>query len=480
MADPRAVKLGIAAAKIRNNFHLFFGYVQNQLNKQPSYPLGPHSKAMLRALQECTEAVERGENRYLIINMPPRHGKTDICGRTYPIWHLARNPRHEIILASYGAQLSNDISRMARDTMAQCCKDGVIPHKPSQSVFRGDQWGLDGYPGRLFSVGLGGTITGRGGNIIIIDDYLKNREEAESVATRDKLWSSFRNDLLTRRAPTGHAVIIVATRWHEDDLVGRIHKAMEDNPKYPRYETITFPAQNEDTGEYLFPERFDAAFYESIKAEVGSYAWQSLYQQDPKPREGNMLRGDLVNFINASELPEGLRWIRAWDLSSTDKQRSKDDPDYTVGTLAAYDDKNHRVYIRNVRKGQWSALKRDKIMVDTAKLDKQLGCANIVIEGVAGYKDTYTRMKSILKGHAIVKLATPRKDKVARASETIEALFEAGEIYAVRASWNDNWMNEVLTFPTGAHDDQVDSLVLSVYDRMKKSNVMTSIIVGGL
>lgn len=264
--------------RLLQSFPKFFAYCM----RDRDYDYSRHTNATLDIMQNVTEAVEKGENRYVIINMPPRHGKTDICGRTFPAWHLSRNPTHGMILASYGAQLSGDISCMARDTMAQSYKNGISPYTPSTAALAGGRWGLDGQPGGLFPVGMGGAVGSRIADIIIIDDYIKNREEAESVVVRDRLWDAFQTGLMPRRSPTGHAVVIIASRWHEDDLVGRIHKKMAENPNYPQFTTYTFPAQDTHTGKFLSPKRFGSEFYKSVQQEISPNAWASLYQQVPQ------------------------------------------------------------------------------------------------------------------------------------------------------------------------------------------------------
>ena len=440
----------------RDSFRAFFKCYE----PTKPYVYGRHTWALIEECQRATEAMERGECYYAIVCLPPRHGKSDVISRRYPVWHLLGHPDDEIILASHMADLAHGMCvESLRCFRRAACDFGLRPGKQRQN-----EWTVDGRKGKLQAMGLGGSITGKGANLFIIDDYLKNRQEAESAVVRDHQWDSFQSDLWTRRAPV-HAFIIVATRWHVDDLAGRIIDEHKRNPDFPEFKVIRFPAQADD-GTYLFPERFPPEYYESQKA-MGIYAWQSLFQNEPAPRLGNLLRADLVNWIEPDELPEGLSWRRGWDLASSEKERMKDDPDYTVGTLAAYDAKTRRLYIRDVVRGQWSALKRDARMEETAQLDAASGCARVNIEAVGGYVDTFNRVRSNLRGTAVVRKVTPMVDKVARAS-VLEPLFEAGNVYAVRGRWNQDWENEFLAFPSGKHDDQVDSLVVAVYDQVTK------------
>jgi len=433
-----------------------------------NYKYGKHTNKLIDEMQATTEAIEAGECRYIVICIPPRHGKSDVASRRYGAWHLIRNPDHEIILASYNYSLASEMSYDLR----RCVKEIGSEYRMTIETDRNTvgAWRIAGRKGSVFAAGLGGTITGRGGHIIIIDDYCKNREQAESLVMRDKVWESFQSDLMTRRAPI-HAVVIVANRWHEDDLVGRCLNASNPShetydPDFPVFEQIIFPAQDEKTGKYLFPERFSEKYYRTTKSFMGSHAWNAQGLQKPVPRGGNMLMADNVQFIPSSSLPSNLRWRRGWDVASTSKEVVKNDPDRTAGTLAAYDKKSNRLYIKDVKFGNWSTLKRDKRIGKTAEEDGR--GVQIFIEAVGGYVDTYNRFKASLRGKSIVHKVSPVTDKVSRASH-LDPLFEDGRVYIVtengqKPAWFDTWSSEFLAFPSGAHDDMVDSLVVAIYN----------------
>lgn len=426
------------------------------------YTYGRHTTAMLDALDKVTKQVESGESAYVCICIPPRHGKSDVASRRYPAWHLLRNRDHEVIIASYNYILASSMSYDCRAITQTVGASHGFGIKQDRSAL--GSWNVTGGKGAVHSAGIGGTITGRGAHILIVDDYYKNREEAESETIRRKKWESFQSDLLTRLAPV-HAVVIVANRWHEDDVVGTIERKNDKLSKdydedFPEFEMLKFPAQDENTKEYLFTERFTEKWYKTMRSFMGLYAWQSQGLQEPKPRTGNMLRADLCKIIKAKDVPDGLIWYRGWDLASSEKERVKSDPDYTVGTYAAYDAENRAIYISDVKRGQLTATKRNKWMIAAAEDDGME--VRVVIEVVAGYKDTYDLIKDVLHGKAVVRKVTPQTDKVARAS-ILEPIFEAGHVYLVESEWNREWISEFLSFPSGKHDDQVDSLVVALY-----------------
>lgn len=420
-----------------------------------NYAWGRHTHAIVDALQEATESVERGQSCYIIISVPPRHGKSDICSRRFPNWLFLRNPEWEVILATYGADLSEELSSDARNNFAEVGPRHGLHFALDRNAK--SNWGIEGHKAKMNAVGLGGAVTGKGANFLIIDDYCKNRREAESEEIRKTVWDSYRNDCFTRLAPV-HAVIILATRWHEDDLIGKILIEMAKNKNYPQFKQLIFDAVNKD-GSWLFPERFPPQWYAAMQLSLGTYAWNALFRCNPQPRFGSMLRADKVRIVKASEVPIGLRWRRGWDLASTEKERIKDDPDYTVGTHAAFD--GTRIWVKDVVRGQWSAPQRDQRMLDTAVKDGP--SVQVRVECVAGYKDTYVRVRKALMGKATVLPSRPRENKVARAS-LLEACFEAGYVCIVEGPWNEDWIKEFNKFPKGEKDDQVDSLGITIAD----------------
>ena len=446
----------------RRAAHKSFEAFLRMTQPHPNYQYGRHTLGMVHALDHAVKDLENGDNTYLIINLPPRHGKSDTGSRRLPPWALIRNPSWEVILASYNYDLASEMSIDAR----RCYRAAgpLYDRFISEERDRIGAWRLP-EGGALYAAGIGGTVTGRGADVLILDDYFKNRQEAESIVTRDRLWDSFRSDFFTRLAPT-HAVIIIANRWHPDDLVGRIEdlndpKSERYDPNMPKFRKLVYQAQSDD-GEWLFPERYSDNWYLTQRAGVSSYAWQAQFQQDPQPRSGNLLRADCVQVVE--EMPEGMHWTRAWDLASTRKDRAGEDPSYTVGSkVASRKDKTGalKLYVADVVRGQWEAPERDRNIIKTAAADGS--SVGVAIESVAGYKDTYTRIRELLRGRSVVLKVTvgaASGDKVARA-ECLEAAFEEGNVFIKRAPWNDAWLREMASFPNGRHDDQVDSLVIA-------------------
>jgi predicted phage terminase large subunit-like protein len=432
---------------------------------------GLHTETICERIDKAFEQFDSGESVFLIIKVPFRHGKTDIVSRYLPPHYLGRYPDNEVLISTYGADFANEISRASRNILKSDKYQEIYPDTnismESASV---QNWGIKDRMGSTHWVGVGGSITGKGYQLGIIDDFLKNREDAESQTIREKQWQWFTDVFLTRRAPVS-ITIILATPWHCDDIMGRIEKEMQNNDDFPRFETIKFPAFSDDydTG-VLFPQRFNNTWYNQQKATLGSYGTASLLQCNPVLRGGNLLKTDGIDIVEQADLPfyTNLRWFRGWDLASSEKQLLKQDPDYTVGCLLAlhYIDKIPHLYIRNIKRIRAEAPERNRLIVQTAKIDGP--AVKIGVESVAGYKDTYTIIKEILKGVSSVSEINVSKDKLSRAT-ALEPIFEAGNVHLFRGDWNHAFIEECSQFPSGAHDDQVDGMVCA-YEMAKKGS----------
>ena len=410
------------------------------------------------------EDVESGKLKRLMILEPPRHGKSMLASQLFPCWVLGRNPKTEIVQTSYSASMALEQSRKARDFFCEGAVTELFPkvrHQPARAgqmkipVERqaAHEWGTM-QKGRYYAVGVGGALTGRGADIAIIDDPVKNQEDASSERIREKTWEWYTTTLYTRLSPNG-AIVIIMTRWHVDDLVGRLlEKSKKD--KGDQWEVLSMPAIS-GKKKALWPEHWGMNKLDKIRMALGARQFQSLYQQSPTIQEGNLF--NITNIQVHSDLKAfpNTQFIRFWDLASSDKQRIKDSPDFTVGTLLGVTITGlvPTVWIADVVYGQWSAPKRDKKIIVTTEKDGPY--IPVVFEQVGAYKDTVTRMQMKIGKSRKVYGATVSGDKVYRA-EPWEPVFESGNMHIVKAKWNKFWLDHFLHFPYGVHDDAVDSL----------------------
>jgi predicted phage terminase large subunit-like protein len=420
------------------------------------FQVGLHTREICSRIDAAIARYRRGASSFLIIAVPFRHGKSDLLSRYLPPKFLGEFPDAEVLLATYEASLSEELSRFARRIVQSPEYARIFPTiRLAQDSSAVSRWGIHWHTGGMVAVGLGGAMTGRGYSLGLVDDFLRNRQDAESKLVRDRIWDSFTNDFLTRRAPAS-ITIILATPWHTDDLIGRAKKAMEADAAFPRFEVVRFPAFDDSypTGT-LFPERFSREWYDAQRAALGTYGTASLLQCDPQPRSGNVLKTDRVQIHDT--VPDGLRWVRAWDLASTAKDVLKSDPDYTAGCLLAIEHRGEvpHVWIRDMVRGRWEAPERDRRIVQQAQMDGP--GVRIGTESVAGYKDTFARLCELLSGIRIVESIVPAGDKLVRVSP-LEPIYEAGNVHLVRGDWNQAFLQECAEFPSGAHDDQVDAM----------------------
>jgi len=426
------------------------GYIGLQY---PRYEFSAHHRAIIEKL----EAVERGEIKRLMISMPPRHGKSMLVSEFFPAWFLGRNPDKSIITSSYAAELAEDFGRKVRNQCQSAEWKATFPNASldpsSQSSARFNL--LQG--GSYYAVGVGGATTGRGAHVFLIDDPVKDREQADSETIRRKVKDWYRSVAYTRLMKGG-AVIIVMTRWHEDDLAGW---CMEEQG-HEDWELLSLPAIAEDNdalgrakGEALWPERFDLPLLETIRQTVGPREWQALYQQRPAPDEGAYFKREW--FATYDALPPYLRYYGASDYAVT-----ADGGDYTVHVLAGVDE-SENIYLVDLWRGQTDALEWIDAWASIVTMYKPqiwaeeggviLRSLDPIIRKRCQEQKIYSTYRQQFASVA---------DKPTRA-RSLQARMQMGKVFfpsPSRCPWVADLMAEMLTFPVGKHDDQVDALSL--------------------
>lgn len=255
-------------------------------------------------LGEGLELVEQGKIKRLIIQMPPRHGKSQLATINFPAWYLGRNPDKEIITASYSGELATDFGSRTRDLVASEIYQMMFDTRLKEDTKSKGHW-MTQKGGSYISVGVGGAITGRGADILIIDDPFKNREEADSEVIREKVWNWYISTAYTRLSTNG-AVVIIATRWHLDDLIGRVLKQEQEGGE--EWYMISFPAiatekeEHRKQSEALWPQKYDLQTLENIKRTIGPYEWAALYQQNPVLTESAEFKREWIDYRTEQEV----------------------------------------------------------------------------------------------------------------------------------------------------------------------------------
>lgn len=445
----------------------------------PRYLAGWAHHDVARRLEKFSEDVAAGLSPRLMLLMPPRSGKSELASRSFPAWHLGRYPDHEIIACSYNVSLAMSFSRKVKEVLEDPAYHTVFDARLNPNHQSAEEWGLDGRRGGYVAAGVGGGITGKGAHVLIIDDPLKNAEEADSADLREKLWDWYGSTAYTRLAPGG-GVLVVQTWWHDDDLAGRLQLAMSQDPEADQFVVVKYPAiaehdeyLDEDTdlivydeppehgrllrrkGEALHPERYDVQKLNRIRKTIPARFWAALYQQNPVPDDGAYFTKDQFKRAELPSLKRAKVYI-AWDFAISEKKQN----DYTVGTVGLQDEDDMLHVAEVVRFKSGDAFFIVQSILDLAK---RWHNSSLVI----GFEDgqIYRAIESLLKKrmrelafYPSVTVLKPITDKMARA-RPLQGRMQQGMVsFNDKAEWYDTVRNEMLRFPAGVNDDCVDSL----------------------
>lgn len=453
-----------AAIESRDNFLKFVKFTMPDIVDPDDVDLSMFQDARHhRALAKVLERVERGEVPRLIVTLPPRHGKTELISRRFIPWLMGRAPYRSVIFATYNEPFSQDIGSDCRSIMQGQQFKQVFPKfrfRPggmSREKLQAAEGGMAAFVGR------GGSITGRGADILIIDDPIKDSEEASSPTIRQKLWDWFTQVAMTRLMTKFACVVIVHTRWHEDDLIGRLTDPT--NPCYSaeeaaKWNIINLPAialdddpLGREQGAALWPERFDLPFLQAAR-QLDSRGFSALYQQRPTPEDGDLFRSDWIVKYDRDQLPDDLRIYAASDHAiGTDKKRN----DATVMIIGGVD-KYGDIWILDV----WWEKKGSDAQVDAmlrlAKRWKPLlwhAEKGHISKAIGPF--LRKRMQEE-RTYFSINEVTPIENKVQRAQSAIGLMSLKKIKFPKHAVWVQDAIDELLKFPNARHDDFVDAL----------------------
>lgn len=436
------------------------------------YEVNWHHRVVGRAL----DRVLAGKCRRLMIFEPPQNGKSEQVSRRFPAYVFGRKPSTRVIACSYNMSLAQDMSRDVQKIMATEEYRTLFPKtrlaSPTDLEKRTQgQFEIVGRRGYYIAAGVDGPITGKTSDIGLIDDPIKNRAEADSETYRDNVWEWYKSAFSTRQFGNTGSIIICLTRWHEDDLAGRLLRLAAENPDADQWEVISLEAiaanhnpayDPRNIGEALWPSKYPLEELRRRRAGMGEYDWAALYQQRPAPAGGGLFKAEWFANKIVDAAPATMRMARGWDTAGTDG-----DGDYTVGvkigeefaTQATPDGtqalvSTGRFFVLDVVREQLGPDGVDKLIKLTAELDgKDVAQREEKEGGSAGLAVIAARTKS-LAGYNYAGVSTTGS-KRAR-SRPFRAQCEAGNVYLLRAPWNKKYLDELQGFPTADHDDQVD------------------------
>lgn len=458
------LKRKIQKEKARRNLLEFLIY-----DGEGNYKRARHIEFLTAKVQEFVEKVKNGQSPRMYICMPPRHSKSETTTKKMPAWVVGSNPDFEIIIAAYNADLASDFGKIARDTYKRHSKTGtgVFNNEIDKDKSAGANWGINLKRGSVVSTGVGGSATGKGAHIAIIDDPFKNREDANSKVQRDKVWSWYQSTIRTRLAPGG-GIIIIQTRWHDDDLVGRIEKEMRDGTG-EIFEPIVLPAIAEEgdilgrkTGEALWPERYGIEELKAIRKAIGEREFISLYQQRPQAEDGGLFKRQYFKYFKVIEnryieieSEAGLKRIDtkecfAFQTIDTALTVKKSSDSTAIATWIC--DKEYNLYLTDLFldkievPDQWTTIKQYRVKYD----------------GFLKFQAIETKSSGIGIKQQAEREGITLKELIADVDKTTRALaisvmFETGKVYFYKNLPKLYELEEqLLKFPNAAHDDAVD------------------------
>lgn len=421
----------------------------------------------------------------LMICMPPRHGKTEMM-KLFQAWFLGRNPDMRVITTSYSADLANDNSRAVRDIVmdkkyaALFGRDRAEPVQVSTEARSIQSWNLAApHRGGMLAAGVGGGITGRGAHLLTIDDPFKNREEAASESQRNRVLTWYRSVAYTR-LEKGGAVVLINTRWDQEDLSGALLNHMVsdelgddwqvvflpafalDAEQYPQTEAefrenllrgIYIPMGGDQigrsAGEALWSDKYNAERLRIVQANTLDYEFAAQYQQMPRLAMGNFF--DDADFQVVERAPEGLRWFRYIDLALGERETSD-----MNSTIAAALDATGTLYLRDrlkVRNLETFLPQCKALMLSEAERGVEWGVEDVAFQRLVLRQFLADASLAAVRMYRV----KPNGDKVERA-RTWQLRAKQGRVKLVRGVWNNDFIREAAAFPNGRHDDDVDAV----------------------
>ncbi len=409
-----------------------------------------------------------GEIKRLMIFAPPQHGKSELVSVRLPAFWLGKRPDDPIILTSYAAGLAESKSRQARNLVESEEYQRLFHVGTPRDSRAVNMWSIAGRRGGLLAAGVGGPITGHGAMLGIIDDPFENWEQAQSQTYRDYVWDWWKGTFRTRIWEAG-AICVIMSRWHEDDLAGRLigdqggewtilrlpALAETQEERDENNKRLGLPSGQPDPlgrapSEPLAPRRFSRAALDALRRDVGSLVWNAEYQGVPRAPEGNRFKRNWFKIVDVA--PAHMPHVRYWDKAATEGG-GKFSAGVLIGRTAGI------TYIEDVVRGQWSTGNRRAAMSQTASADKLKynNTVKIYIEQEPGSsgKDSVDDEITLLAEYP-THADRPTGDKDTRL-EPFVAQAEAGNVRLVRGMWNQAYIEEMCAVPNGAFRDQADA-----------------------
>lgn len=437
-----------------------------------TYKFGTHLKRLGALLMD----VELNIKNRIAVSMAPRFGKSQMISVYYPAWYLGKHPDHKVIVASHTVDLAVVMSRKVRNLMQSAEYQRVFPKsRIAPDAKAAGQWNTT-LGGEYFAIGTGGALAGRGANLIVADDPLSEQDIKQgSTASLDTVYEWFSAGLRTRLMPEGK-ICVLHTRWHQRDLIGRLIKDSELDDGGDKYEVFEFPAilnegqvdeDNNSLEKSLWPEQWTLESLQQTRASMYHITWQwyAQYQQNPTASEAAIVKREWIQWWKHDRPPQVDFIVQAWDTALTTKERS----DFSVGQtwgVWTNEDKVTQVILLNRVKGKFEFPELKKLAHEQFK---EWQPDSVVVEAKASGQPLIDEMR---RSGIFVQDFTPGKgqDKIARLN-AVSDMFAAGHVWFPETHWANSVVEEILAFPAGEHDDEVDTCTLALM-RIRKGGLL--------
>lgn len=439
-----------------------------------NYVAGWFHEELCKVLEQAYLDIQSGKEVRLIIEVPPRHGKSETATIKFPAWVLGKDPTIPIIVASYSSDLSEDFGMKTRDLMNSDVYQEFFDTKLREDSKAKGKW-LTQKNGGYTATGVGGSITGKGGKILITDDPIKNREEANSDLIRNKIWDWWTSTWYTRQEGNS-AMIVIMTRWHLDDLVGRLQQQQADLEKagetnIDRWQIVRFPAIAEEDEKFrkinepLWPQKFTIEKLRTIENSIGVLDFQALYQQRPLSEKNQKFKQEYFRYFEEHDLPKKMTIDITVDPAISKKKNACNTSIIAVGKTYFEPD----WYVLDYKFGKFNPgelIDNTFAMYKALKKSYEDADIRVWVEGVA-YQESlsyfFREQMKREKEYFILNTFVDRHDKEQRISG-LEPMYRVGVIR--HRHWMKELERELITFPVGKTVDIADSLSFQTVIKM--------------
>ena len=445
-ANDRELKLRLRLAQIeKNEFsqNNFIGFVRTVW---PDFIAGRHHKIIAEKL----ERVAKGELKRLIINMAPRHTKSEFASYLFPAWMMGKNPKMKIIQATHTTELAVNFGRKTKNLIDSDEYKEIFPEVQLAADSKASGRWDTSKGGMYYAVGVGSNLAGRGGDLVIIDDP-HSEQTAMSVSGFDDAWDWYTGGPRQRLQPGG-SIVLVQTRWSEKDMTGQLLRAMAKDPLADQWEVVELPAIFDD-GKPCWPEYWSLEDLTSVKASIPPSKWNAQYQQNPTGEENAIIPREWWNKWEKKAVPNLQFVIQSYDTAFTKRETSDFSAITTWGVFYPNESGQPNLILLDSKKGRWDFPELKEVALDNYKFwDPD----TVIVEAKASGLPLTHELRNM--GIPVVNF-TPSKgnDKVSRV-HSVSPLFEAGMVWAPDELFADELIEEVAAFPNGEYDDLVDSM----------------------